>query len=389
MRSAFALARLSGKAEMQRNILLFVSSMNSGGAERVAANLVNAWAARGDAVTLVVTYSGRGGCFYPLSDTVRLIYLADLAGRTGRGVWDYCVRYWALRQLIRRLQPEVVVSFLTHVNVASILASLGLGCRVIVCERIYPPMLQVGMLWTFLRRITYPWAFRVVMLSREGLAWLEARVPDAKGVVIPNPVPFPLPMAEPVLAAQQVIAPERQLLLAVGRLDAQKGFDLLLESFAALAARHPAWSLVILGEGPERGRLEHTVRMLELTRRVTLPGQAGNMSDWYNRAALYVMSSRFEGFPNTLAEAMAHGCAAVSYDCDTGPRDIIRHEQDGLLVTPVGDVAALTKALDRLMSDDTDRNRMATRATEVRERYSMKKVLTLWDELFVSTKCSN
>jgi glycosyltransferase involved in cell wall biosynthesis len=98
------------------------------------------------------------------------------------------------------------------------------------------------------------------------------------------------------------------------------------------------------------------------------------------------MSSRFEGFPNTLAEAMAHGCAAVSYDCDTGPRDIIRHEQDGLLVTPVGDVAALTSALDRLMGDDVERERMALRAIEVRERYSLQRILTLWDMEFEKTK---
>jgi glycosyltransferase involved in cell wall biosynthesis len=108
------------------------------------------------------------------------------------------------------------------------------------------------------------------------------------------------------------------------------------------------------------------------------------MGDWYGRADLYVMSSRFEGFPNTLAEAMAHGCAVVSFDCDTGPRDLIRQEQDGLLVTPAGDVAALTQALDRLMGDDSERQRIAAHAVEVRERYSMGKILSLWDSLFDS-----
>lgn len=374
---------------MQRNILLLVSSMNSGGAERVAASLVNAWAARGDVVTLVVTFSGRGGCFYPLSDTVKLIYLADLAGRTGRGAWDYCVRYWALRQFIRRLQPDIVVSLLTQVNVAAILASLGLARRVIVCERSYPPMLPIGLFWSFLRRITYPRAARVVMLSREGLHWLKSHIPNARGTCIPNPVPYPFPFGEPALAPERFVQPQRKLLLAVGRLDEGKQFDHLLESFASLALRFANWNLVILGEGPERAKLEQQVAALGLGEQVMLPGLVGNMGEWYRRADLYVMSSRYEGFPNTLAEAMAHGCAAVSYDCDTGPRDIIRHEQDGLLVTPVGDVAALTKALDRLMRDDTERNRMATRAIEVRERYSMEKVLALWDELFVSTKCSN
>jgi glycosyltransferase involved in cell wall biosynthesis len=193
-----------------------------------------------------------------------------------------------------------------------------------------------------------------------------------------------LPIGEPALSPVRLVAPERKLLMAVGRLDVQKGFDVLLKTFVALAPRYPSWDLVILGEGPERAGLEQQVAAAGLQRRVWLPGRAGNVGDWYSRADLYVMSSRFEGFPNTLAEAMAHGCAAVSYDCDTGPREIIRHEYDGLLVTPVGDVPALSLALDRLMRDDVERERMAARAIEVRERFSMERILAKWDELFVA-----
>ena len=118
-----------------------------------------------------------------------------------------------------------------------------------------------------------------------------------------------------------------------------------------------------------------------LAERVLLPGRAGNVGDWYAASSLYVMSSRFEGFPNTLAEAMACGLPAVSFDCDTGPRDIIRHEVDGLLV-PAGDAAALEAALRRLMADPALRGRFAARASEVRERFSLASVSARWEQLF-------
>ncbi len=336
---------------MKRKILLLVSSMNSGGAERVAASLANAWSARGDSVTLVITFSGKGQSFYPLSKQVKLIYLADIAGYTGRGLRAYWARFWGLRRLVLESRSDVLISFLTNVNVAVLLATMGLGCKLFVSERTYPPARQIGRLLDTLRRLMYPCASGVVMLTTEGLRWLESTVPGARGVVISNPVQVPLERGEPVLQPELIVAPDCKLLLAVGRLDEGKQFDRLIASFADLAPRYPSWNLAIVGEGEETIRLKQQVETMGLAGRVALPGLVGNIDDWYRRASLYVMTSRFEGFPNTLAEAMAHGCAAVSYDCDTGPRDIIRHGLDGLLVSPVGDIAALTRALDRLMAD--------------------------------------
>jgi glycosyltransferase involved in cell wall biosynthesis len=356
--------------------------MNSGGAERVAATLANAWVEQGDLVTLVVTFSGRGECFYSLSEKVKLVYLADYVRPfCGRGQ-AYLARFFALRRLISVENPNVVLSFLTHVNIAVLFAALGRNRRVVVAEHTYPPMVPVGRLWDWFRRKIYPLADGVVMLTSEGLDWLNDRIPSARGAVIPNPVSYPLAASKPRLSPDLYIHAERYLLLAVGRLDRGKQFDLLLDAFRVLAQRYPFWDLVILGDGPERASLEKQVERLGLCGRAFLPGRVGNVGDWYTRAELYVMSSRFEGFPNTLAEAMAYGCAAVSYDCDTGPRDIIRHELDGLLVTPVGDVPALIMALDRLMGDDVERKRMSVQASSVQVRYSLPSIMTMWDRLF-------
>ncbi|GKS70025.1 glycosyl transferase [Nitrosomonas sp. PY1] len=368
---------------MARKILFCVSAMSSGGAERVAANLANAWVERGYQVTLVVTYSKRGECFYALSDKIQLCYLSDLVGSFDRlGLFVQFKRLFALRRLIKTIQPDVVLSFLTNVNVATILAAWGSGYAVVVSERIYPPMEPVGRFYNILRVLTYPYAASIVVQTKMGMQWIIENIRGAQGSVIPNPIPYPLSVFEPKLAPQTLLADGRKLLLGVGRLADQKRFDCCLMSFATLAKRYGDWDLVILGEGPLRGALESQIRALGLESRVHLPGGVGNVGDWYARADLYVMSSSFEGFPNTLVEAMAHGCAVVSYDCDTGPRDIIRDGEDGLLVNPVGDVTALTSALDQLMGDDKRRERMAQKAVDVRERFSVESILAMWDEVF-------
>jgi glycosyltransferase involved in cell wall biosynthesis len=165
-------------------------------------------------------------------------------------------------------------------------------------------------------------------------------------------------------------------------LSEEKNCGEMLVAFSRLAQRHPDWDLVVLGEGPERAALESARDALGLRGRAFLPGRAGNVGEWYARAELFVSSSRFEGFPNSLVEAMAYGVPAVSFDCDTGPRDIIRHDVDGLLVRP-GDTAALTAALDRVLSDPALRARLAARASDARTRFSMDRIAREWEELFV------
>jgi glycosyltransferase involved in cell wall biosynthesis len=173
------------------------------------------------------------------------------------------------------------------------------------------------------------------------------------------------------------------VLLAVGRLSQEKGFDLLLESWSTLANHQPHWRLVILGEGPERASLEAQIQALGLDRAVLLPGRAGNVSDWYRRADLFVLSSRFEGFPNVLAEAMASGLAVVSTDCPTGPAAIVRDGVDGLLV-PMNQPAALREALARLMHDDAMRASMAQCASQIAGRLELEVVAGRWRQLFAA-----
>lgn len=369
------------------HIIFFVSSMHGGGAERVAALLCNRWAERGHNVTLVVTYSGRGKCVYPLDARVKLVYLADIVGTTRKTPWIMLRRFWALRRLVRDMRVDVVVSFMAQVNIAVLLATRGLGVPIIVSERIYLPAMPLHLIWKILRHITYPWAAKVVMQTQDGLEWLQRAVPASRGIVIANPCVFPLPDNDPKVEPDAIVPAQRCLLLAAGRLEKQKGFDLLIDAFSSLADACADWDLVILGEGAERQALEAQIASKKLNERVLLPGRVGNAGDWYQRADLYAMSSRFEGFPNTLLEALAYGLPAVSFDCLTGPADLIRDGVDGYLVQPQDGPAGLAARLAALMQDPARCAAFAANASDVKQRYSFAAVGKAWDQALSLQPC--
>lgn len=362
-------------------IALIVNSLQAGGAERVASHLVNAWVERGNCVTLLVTDSRRGAPFYPIREQVNLVYLVDLGRSNRQGLWGYWAKFRALRKFVSGNPFDVVISFATHVSIAMLLACAGLRIRLLVAERTYPPLAPMGFWWAWLRRHLYPRANRVVMQTNKGQQWLEEHIGSARGVVIPNPVQLPLAGVGALVSPEQLVGPDVKVILAVGRLDKGKQFDHLIQAFAARADVFPDWHLVILGEGPERAYLNALVTGAGLGGRIVLPGQAGNMTAWYQRASFFALTSKFEGMPNALLEALAHGCPAVSYDCDTGPRDLIRDGIDGILVAP-GDVAALGEALQSMMQNAHLRQGMAAQAITVCERFSIDVVLAKWEQLF-------
>lgn len=307
-----------------------------------------------------------------------MAFLADLVGgKTGR-----LRRLWALHRYIRKTRPDVVVSFLPDVNVAALLAARGTGVPVIVSERTYPPLLSppVARLIVALRKLTYRLATSVVVQSDDTATWIRANCPGSRPVVIANPVILPLPETDPRLRPADIVRPGRKIVLAVGRLVDTKRFDVLVSAFARIAPHHPDWDLVILGDGPEREALAALAAASQ--GRVWLPGFAGNAGDWYARADIYVMTSSYEGFPNTLVEAMAHGVPSIAFDIKTGPREIMENGRAGVLLSDNDHVARLAGTLDSLMYDDARRADLSRRALAVRERYSLDRVLSDWDAVF-------
>lgn len=365
------------------NILLFTQSLAGGGAERTVATLANHWASRGWDVT-VTTLAPRTEDFYRLDPAVRRVAL-NLSGPSGNpvaGALQNLRRVRALRALLGQLRPRVAVAMMSTPNVLLALASRGMpGLVAIGSERCYPPHAPLGCLWSLARSRLYGRLSAVVALTSECGAWIEAHTSARSVPVIPNAVVYPLPSVPPSIDPDVVLAPGRKAVLAVGRLDVVKNLGMLIAVFARLARSHPGWDLVILGEGPERAALEASIEALGLEGRVALPGIVGNVAQWHARCDVFALTSHSEGFPNALAEALCHGLPAVSVDCDTGPRDIIRHGVDGLLVG-AGDAMALEQALDVLMGDRALRQRFAAHARDARRRYGIGRIAGAWEALF-------
>lgn len=353
-------------------IALVIWSLARGGSERVLVHLAQQLRARHYRVTVITLSAGEDdGYLVPGGvDRVRLgvvrrsrSFIAAVVNNLGR-----------LRALRRALcDADIAISFGTETNVLVLLAVLGRGLPVVVSERCEPSIVPSAARWRWARRLLYPLAAQVVVQTEHAAGffrWLRSVA------IIPNPATVPRGAG----ADPEVTTPPRPYVVAMGRLVPQKGFDLLLTAFARIVARHRTWSLVILGEGPERAALQSLRGRLGLDGRVLLPGAVRDPAQILQGSDLFVLSSRFEGFPNALCEAMACGIAVVSTDCPSGPRDIVRDGVDGLLVRN-GDVASLAAAMDRLMAHERLRRRMAARAVEVAERFSLEKVMARWEDV--------
>jgi GalNAc-alpha-(1->4)-GalNAc-alpha-(1->3)-diNAcBac-PP-undecaprenol alpha-1,4-N-acetyl-D-galactosaminyltransferase len=353
-------------------LTLVIATLECGGAERVMATMANHWAAKGTAITLLTIANGPQ--FYDLDEGVRRVGLGDARARAS--VWRLTrgmKRLMALRQAIRDSRPDAVISFIDTTNVMTLLAARGLGVPVIVSERGNPKTDALGARWKLLRRWTYRHADHIVALNAQVQAYFPARM-RLRVSVIPNPV---LP---PPASIGADVGPRPPFIVAIGRLDFAKGFDLLLRSFASVAGHHPGWTVVILGDGPERSQLESLRDDLGLRDRVIMPGRVRNPYAWLKRAALFVTTSRLESFGNAMCEAMACGLPVIATDCPFGPRAIVRNGHDAVLL-PCDDVHAIATAIDRLIGDKAERDRLGVNAQEITRRFDLNTIMATWESL--------
>jgi GalNAc-alpha-(1->4)-GalNAc-alpha-(1->3)-diNAcBac-PP-undecaprenol alpha-1,4-N-acetyl-D-galactosaminyltransferase len=339
-------------------IAFVLQTFGAGGAERVASLLCSFWTEEGHEVEVITFEKPSTEPAYPIHEQVTLRPI-DALNRSNNPLARLAInarRIFRLRSLFKQLKPDVIVAFTTEANVVTLWSAIGLGVPVVVSERNQPDRPSLGFLRRLARRITYPSASALVVQTEAIAEWARARfrIPVH---VLPNPVQ---------LEAWQV-PPRRgrrvKRVVAVGRLARQKGFDLLIASFAQLAEKHSDWSLVIYGEGSERTALETQIGNLSLGQRIKLAGLSRDLPSILGSSDLFVLPSRYEGYPNALVEALAAGLPVIATDCPGATKQIVDGGRFGLLIESES-IDALTGALDRMMSDDDLRAAFGSHARE-------------------------
>lgn len=362
-----------------RRLTLVIPSLDCGGAERVMVSISGALALAGHDVSLLTTDPRIPDFFSKPVGVKRLCLPTDtVTSCRWHNLPCQLERLQRWREAILREQPDLVISFLDTTNVATVMALSGSAVPVVAVEHNDPRLHPIGWRWEVLRRLSYPRAATVVMLTETTRKWALSLWPRWKvwKRPIPNPIAPPIANLSPKRPAY--FGPHN--LVGMGQLAHRKGFDLLIVAFARLACKHPDWHLTLFGEGSERVELERMATAAGLSGRIHLPGRVQNPEQVLPTADLFVLPSRYEGFPMVLTEAMVAGLPVISFECSSGPGEIVRNGVDGLLV-PHGDVDNLTSAMDTLMGDEARRQTLGRRAPEVAIRFAEGHILDLWQEL--------
>ena len=334
------------------------------GAERMTAVIANALAKRGYRV-LILSLWDRTSVFPLHADIVhdalfetrpsfKRQYLATVAG---------------IRRFVRQHSIDVLIEVDTMLTLFTLPATVGLKVRRIAWEHCHfdedlgkPARKMARVLAARVSSVV------VVLTERDRARWIEALRPRCNVVALPNPLPFPMPDAPARRDSQTV--------LAVGRLTRSKGFDVLIEAWEKVARTAPDWRLVIIGEGEERRPLESLRNRLGLQTSVSLPGVRGDITSAYANAAIFCLSSRYEGFGLVLIEAMAYGLPIISTACPQGPRELLG-PGDAIMV-PVEDAEGLAEALLTLMDSPSTADSLAACGRQTARAYEIAHIMDRW-----------
>jgi len=349
---------------VMKKIMLIVPSLVRGGVERVVSILSKELSKYFEVYVIIY----HGPVEYEIEE--KLINLETPTGSFLRKIKNTFYRVVKLKRLIKKISPDYIVSFMG--NLQPILTFEP----VIVSIHNNPDFFPLDE--KFLLKTVYKFSNvkKIVTCSSaiEKKLIINYGLKNVKTIY--NPID--LKLVKQKLFAQKPF--EFDYILAVGRLSKEKGFDILIKSFAKSDLKNMV-KLVILGEGKERKNLEKLIIKLGLKSQVLLFGKVDNPFIYMKYAKFFVLSSRYEGLPMVLLEALACGTPVITSDCETGPTDIVENEENGLLV-PVGDENALKVAMEKLFYDTGLYKRLKTNIQRSIKKFSIKNIVKDWINLF-------
>ncbi|MFO8236562.1 MAG: glycosyltransferase family 4 protein [Bacteroidales bacterium] len=353
-----------------RHIAFVISCLKGGGAERVISGLANYFVNLDYKVSVI--YLDKHKDFYFLDEKINR-YQIEYSRNIGNfflGLINTRKRILAICKMIQKVNPEIVISFITDINVLTVLACRNLNVPVIISERTNPGKYQIPRRWKIAARLFYPLADKMILQTDRAKKYYNY-LPSSKIAIVPNPV---------FKRAIQDNVEKEKIILAVGRLEYPKGFDLLIQAFSKTQAKKD-WQLIIAGEGSERQNLEGQIMSCGLDSNVSLVGFQLDIENFYSRASLFALSSRYEGYPNALAEAMNFGLPCISFNCDFGPAEMIKNGENGILIEP-GNTEQLARGIDNLINDSEKRDRLGKNAAVTRKDSGIRLIAKKWETIF-------
>ncbi|RDW20754.1 glycosyltransferase [Oceanobacillus chungangensis] len=350
------------------NISILISSLNRGGAERVAAALANDFYQRGDNITVICL--DKAPPSYSLNKNIQ--FLSVFPGENKR-IISMVKRLFLLKKNLRQTQPDVVLCF-SMKNVFYALLARPRKSRVIGSERSNPYYANKNMLIKLIEKLFLPLANGYIFLTSEGKEYYS-RALQRKSTVIPNGL-----FAEDIPKKTVPFETRRMnIITAVGRLHPVKDHVTMIKAFKLFQEKHSNYKLKIYGDGIESNKLKKLVQDLGLSESVTFEGIVDNVVEHIADSGMFILTSKSESWGNALMEALSCGIPSISTDCDFGPRAMIENEVNGLLV-PVGDVEAIARAMDRIAVNQEFARNLSENALLIRKSHSSTKIANRYYE---------
>jgi glycosyltransferase involved in cell wall biosynthesis len=352
-------------------VLFLAGNLNhAGGTERVGTLIANKLYEIGYDVTLASIYGGDKP-FFPQATGVKSISISTAAGRT---LYKTPKIIYKIRKLLYSEKFDAIVTIESMSVLFTLPASFCLPVKNVCWEHFNfkSDLGKVG------RRIARQLAARfcdsvVTLTEKDKKYWLDNTKHKSQINAIANPCPF---STQPLFESQQ-----SKVVLAVGRLTFQKGFDLLLQAWVNVNKACPDWKLKIVGDGEDKTILNRFIEDNQLVENVELVGKTDYIQEFYKNAEIFCLSSRFEGFPMVLLETLSFGLPVVSYDCDTGPEEVL--SGTGSLLVEPSNTDALALSLIKLINDEKSREEISIKSRIKASDYQIDAIIKHWDELLV------